>query len=668
MSLSNRIYRLLPEPVKNVLRRVRRTARRWRRLWSERRVRRSLPPGSEHDWLVFPVIDWAFRFQRPQQLTSGLAREGHRVFYLSTTFGDGDRPTVARARDGVALVQLPGPADFDLYRAPLPEAVLPELVRAIDHLRLELGLKEVVCLVQFPGWRRLVEEARRRWRWTVVYDCMDDHVGFAINAASVGRDEEALVAASDLVTVTSRSLLERWRPVARRIRLLPNATDFAHFHRPAPPPPALRGLTRPLIGYYGAIAEWFDVEMVAAAAAERPRWQFVLVGATTGANVEPLLALPNVHLLGEQPYAALPGYLHAFDVALIPFRRTPLTEATNPVKFYEYLSAGKPVVAVALPELEPYTHLHYPVRSPEELIPQIEAALAEGPETAVPPRLELARGNTWRQRVVELRDAVRELHPKVAIVIVAFAETERLRMCLESLWSRTQYPNFEVVVVDNSGSPQIYQLLRETAEREPRLRVVLSERNEGFPRATNRGIREAGDCEYVALLNDDTVVTHGWLGTLIRHLEEPDVELVGPVTNWAGNEARIEVDYERIEGMAPFAREYTRRRAGQVSEIPMLAMYCVVMRRRLLERIGFLDERFGIGMFEDDDFSRRVRAAGGRVVCAEDVFIHHWGRSSFGALPEEEYRRLFDENLRKFEAKWGEPWRPHVARSAAGEE
>jgi GT2 family glycosyltransferase len=67
-------------------------------------------------------------------------------------------------------------------------------------------------------------------------------------------------------------------------------------------------------------------------------------------------------------------------------------------------------------------------------------------------------------------------------------------------------------------------------------------------------------------------------------------------------------------------------------------------------------------MFEDDDFSRRVRQAGGRVVCAEDVFVHHWGRASFGALEDAAYRRLFEENRRKFEEKWGEPWRPHVAR------
>jgi glycosyltransferase involved in cell wall biosynthesis len=89
------------------------------------------------------------------------------------------------------------------------------------------------------------------------------------------------------------------------------------------------------------------------------------------------------------------------------------------------------------------------------------------------------------------------------------------------------------------------------------------------------------------------------------------------------------------------------------------------MRRSLLARLGPLDERFGAGMFEDDDFARRVRAAGGRVVCAEDVFVHHWGRASFGALPEGRYQEVFEENRRRFEQKWGEPWRGHRSRPDA---
>lgn len=252
--------------------------------------------------------------------------------------------------------------------------------------------------------------------------------------------------------------------------------------------------------------------------------------------------------------------------------------------------------------------------------------------------------------------------PRVAIVIVAYTDVTQLGMCIESVFSKTLHPNFIVVVVDNSGAACVRRFLSEQVRRRRNLKAVFNEQNLGFPRATNIGIEVAGACDYLVLLNDDTVVTRGWLHGLLRHLETPGVELVGPVTNWAGNEARIEVDYETMEEMEEFAAAYVRRHQGIVSDIPMLAMYCVVMRRQLLDRIGFLDERFGIGMFEDDDFSHRVRGAGGRVVCAEDVFIHHWGRSSFGKIEAEEYSRLFNENRAKFEEKWGEAWRPHKSR------
>lgn len=623
---------------------------------------RLLPPTSFYDLLVFPIIDWGYRFQRPQQLARELARRGHRVFYLRTHLAAGRSCGVERMAEGVGVVDLPGPGAFDLYRDRLEPAAVEKGQAALAGLREDFRLEEVVCWVQFPTWRPLVEAVQRRWGWRVVYDCMDDHGGFAATGAAVGDEEEALVAASDLVVASSRALFARWERRARQVLLLPNATDFEHFHRGGPEPAELRGVGRPIIGYYGAIAEWFDVDMLAAAAAARSAWQFVLIGRTDGADVEGLRSLRNVHLLGERPYGELPGYLHAFDVAVIPFRRTALTAATNPVKFYEYLSAGKPVVAVDLPELAPFAELFYPVRSAADFVLQIEAALAER-SPAQQARIELARGNTWQERADRLTAAVDAIFPKAAIVIPAYTDVARLRMCLESVFDRTQYPNFTVVVVDNSGAAEVRDYLRELASRTPNLRLVLNEQNLGFPRAVNVGIAAAGPCEYVALLNDDTVVTRGWLGRLLRHLETPGVELVGPVTNWAGNEARIEVDYEAIDDMEGFAAAHARRHEGVVADIPMLALFCAVMRRELLDRVGLLDERFGIGMFEDDDFSRRVRAAGGRVVCAEDVFIHHWGRASFGAMEAERYRRLFEENRAKFEEKWGEAWQPHRGRA-----
>jgi hypothetical protein len=93
-------------------------------------------------------------------------------------------------------------------------------------------------------------------------------------------------------------------------------------------------------------------------------------------------------------------------------------------------------------------------------------------------------------------------------------------------------------------------------------------------------------------------------------------------------------------------------------------MFCLALRRDSLERIGPLDERYEVGMLEDDDYARRAHAAGYRVVCAEDAFVHHFGQASFGALvPTGDYARLLNANQRRFEEKWGAPWRPYARRS-----
>jgi hypothetical protein len=196
--------------------------------------------------------------------------------------------------------------------------------------------------------------------------------------------------------------------------------------------------------------------------------------------------------------------------------------------------------------------------------------------------------------------------------------------------------------------------------------VLRNETNRGFAAANNQGLAMATGDRFV-LLNNDTIVPRGWLSRSVRHLDDPRVGAVGPVTNRVGNEAQIETSYRTYAEFERFAHEYTHAHAGERFEVPMLMMFCFAMRRETYERVGPLDEQFHIALFEDDDYAVRLRSLGYRLVCAEDVFVHHFGGVSLGSLlTSAQYQELLNANRERFRRKWGIDWQPHRHRPGPG--
>lgn len=254
--------------------------------------------------------------------------------------------------------------------------------------------------------------------------------------------------------------------------------------------------------------------------------------------------------------------------------------------------------------------------------------------------------------------------PAASIVVVSFNNLLFNRLCLESVLLNTA-PGFEVIVVDNASTDGTVEYLRELERRNPCVGLRLNRRNLGFPAACNQGLRMARG-ETLVILNNDTLVSGDWIRNLSRMLNDPAVGMAGPVTNRCGNEAQIDVNYATYGEFREFAARRERLGPEQACELPALNMFCAALRRDVFEEVGPLDERFGIGLFEDEDYSLRLRRAGYRLLCAEHIFVHHFGQASIGKLAESrDYGCLFHANRKQFEDKWQAAWVPHDRRRSA---
>jgi GT2 family glycosyltransferase len=192
----------------------------------------------------------------------------------------------------------------------------------------------------------------------------------------------------------------------------------------------------------------------------------------------------------------------------------------------------------------------------------------------------------------------------------------------------------------------------------------MNESNIGFAAGNNVGIKAAKG-EYIILLNNDTYLTHGWIRGLIRPMQlNSEIGLVGPLTNNIGNEQQIRIAYRNMQEMEVAAHRFVRSRLRQTILVRRLAFFAVALRRRTIDLVGLLDERYGLGYFEDDDYCMRANEQGVKMVIADDVFIHHHLSVSFSTLGAQA-GELMKKNRALFEERWG-AWEPHRYRDEPG--
>ena len=290
--------------------------------------------------VVFPpTLDWHLPlYQRPQQMARAYSEKRNTlVLYLTSNNGHDRVRAFERLSDSLILVNA---------------ALARELPALLS------GAAEVVLSLSWTVNRRYLTILRPD---RVIYEYIDELEIFDGYGAAMRRDHRYLLQHADLTVCTASALYEKAREISRHAIYSPNACDYAFFSRtssvaPAPEAAELTASFRFTLGYYGALAEWFDYSLLAAASDARPDWLFLLVGMDYDGSLQNsgILEKKNIRWIPPQPYARLREFLCLFDLALIPFVLNDITRSTSPVKLFEYMAAEKPILCSRMNECRRY--------------------------------------------------------------------------------------------------------------------------------------------------------------------------------------------------------------------------------------------------------------------------------------------------------------------------
>ena len=356
---------------------------------------------------------WSFLWQRPHQVTSQLVdRKNNVVYFQDPIFLDPFLFVKAYREKNVFLKRkikknlLLANVFFFPFFGKL-RFVTEKF--ALMFLRLQLRcfkFKPDVAIFYSYHYAFLLKTLKSMGA-KIVYDCIDDFSSFsdAHDGSNVLNSEKELTAQASLIIGASKILCKKLSKINSKCFYVPNAVDFGHLNsalRAVEVPREIKNLRAPIIGFIGAIYDWFDDGLVCKLAELHPDYSILLVGPLKY-GLDNFEKYPNIKMVGAKPYKVLPQYLARMDVCLIPFKINKLTLASNPIKLYEYLAAGKPVVSTALPEIcENASEVVMIAKDSDDFVRKVEGAvnqIEKEDEKVILKRITFAENNSWEKRV-----------------------------------------------------------------------------------------------------------------------------------------------------------------------------------------------------------------------------------------------------------------------------
>jgi len=391
-----------------------------------------------HDIIYISTIEWNFIWQQNQEIALRLARAGNRVLYVENTgarppgLGDAARIVSRLKRWATSLtshgvrkvapnVYVCSPLVLPPFGSRIQQAVNRRLLLpVIRRTARRLGMRNLLLWTYLPTDTALnLIKLMRTQTSPIVYYCLTDFPQLSSDPGKMKKSEELLVRMSDVVFTSCSQLAERLAPFTNNIHIFPMGVDLCAFNPDEKPSGDTefhshsengRPLPKPVIGYVGGLHKHVDFDLLAQMAEARPNWSWVFVGPFQE-SVEKLQRHPNVHLLGPKPHQELAGYLHSFDVCIVPYVKSSYTETVVPVKLNEYLAAGKAVVSTDIPTVREFNERHQVLLTAdntcEQFLAGIEAALGLPKDAAtIGRRRQIASLADWKVIVETMSDLI----------------------------------------------------------------------------------------------------------------------------------------------------------------------------------------------------------------------------------------------------------------------
>lgn len=312
---------------------------------------------------VLTAVPYSGIRQRPQHFVDYFSRLGYKTIYINL-YGPNDMDEDAQGSIDHALREFAAGGSVDVSYARTVNANLlvfdgipvarhrsDSLEYLLQAIQREFGHGDLVFIATYPDWLDHVEKIESRFM--LVYDCLDDWEEFVrdlgVGKSIVVHKERKLASIADLVIVSAKKLFVKMQRYSDKIAYLPNGVTAEDYRLEAPPPIEYRDIPEPRVFFMGALHGWVDTELIAYLATRRPQYSFVIVGPIADNIERP--ENHNIHYLGKKRYSELPAYLQHARVAIIPFKVNKLTVSVTPLKFFEYLASGVPVVTTVMPDI-----------------------------------------------------------------------------------------------------------------------------------------------------------------------------------------------------------------------------------------------------------------------------------------------------------------------------